>query len=82
MSRLVEPGAALEEAQRLARQIASAGPLAVRASRDIVLAARYQDEETLKRLSAEQLKGVLASDDTTEGLRSFIEKRPPQWKGR
>jgi enoyl-CoA hydratase len=82
VSRLVAPGAAFDEALRLARQIASSGPLAVRASRRVVLASAYQDDPTLKGLSKELLDEVLASDDSKEGLTAFIEKRPPQWKAR
>jgi len=82
VSRLVEPGDALDEALRLARQIASSAPLAVRASRRVVLAAAHEDEETLRRLSDDLLNEVLASEDTKEGLAAFAEKRRPQWKAR
>ena len=73
VSRLVEPGTALEEALRVARRITSSGPLAVRASRRVVLAAASQDDETLKALSKELLNEVLASVDCREGLTAFIE---------
>jgi enoyl-CoA hydratase len=81
VSRLVEPGAALDEALRLAHQIADSAPLAVRASRRVVLAAD-QDDATLKAVSRQLLDEVLASDDAHEGLTAFIEKRRPMWKAR
>jgi enoyl-CoA hydratase len=82
VSRLVEPGAAFDEALRVARQIAAAGPLAVRASRRVVLAAASHDDETLQALSKQLLDEVLASEDTEEGLTAFVEKRPPRWAAR
>jgi enoyl-CoA hydratase len=82
VSRLVEPGQALEEAMALARQIAAAGPLAVRAARRVVRLAGQQDDEELQRLSQELLDEVLDSEDTEEGLRAFAEKRAPQWRVR
>jgi len=82
VNRLVEPGTAVDEAMRLAAKICEAAPLAVWASRKIVLAAAYEDDETLKRMTNEGFATVLASDDTKEGLTAFIEKRPPTWTGR
>ena len=81
VSRLVEPGAAVDEAFRLAAQIVANAPLAVWASRKVVLAAAYADDETLKQLTNDEFAVVLASTDTNEGLTAFIEKRTPNWTG-
>jgi enoyl-CoA hydratase len=82
VSRLVEPGAAFDEALAVARTIASAAPLAVRASRRVVLAAATETDDALRRLSKELLDGLVASADGREGLQAFAEKRAPQWQGR
>ena len=82
ISRLTEPGKAVEEAMALAGKITEAAPLAVWASRKVVLAAAYSDDETLKQMTNDEFAKVLRSDDTKEGLTAFIEKRAPNWQGR
>ena len=82
VTRLVAPGAALDEAMTLAAKICEAAPLAVWASRKVVLAAAYSDDDTLKKMTDEQFGSIMASEDTKEGLTAFIEKRPPNWQGR
>ena len=51
VSRLVAPGEAMNEARRLADQITACAPLAVYASRQVVLAAAYQTDDELKSLT-------------------------------
>lgn len=80
VSRLVEPGQALDEALRVAAQIVNSAPLAVRASRRVVRDSLRDDDE-LRALSARLLSEVLASKDSVEGLAAFAEKRAPQWQG-
>jgi enoyl-CoA hydratase len=82
VSRLVEPGEAVAEAFRLAEQITANAPLAVWASREVVLAADSADDATLRSMTDRAMATVMGSEDLSEGLMAFIEKRPPQWKGR
>jgi enoyl-CoA hydratase len=83
VSRLAADGEVLDEALRLADQITANAPLAVWASRRVVLAAAAgADDDALIAMTNEAMGQVMRSEDLKEGLTAFIEKRPPQWTGR
>lgn len=82
VNRVVEPDQVLPTALEIAARIAAAAPLAVQASRRVVLASADLEEEDLKSMSNKEMAAVMNSEDTKEGLTAFIEKRPPNWQGR
>lgn len=82
VNQLVEPGQAVEAAVALAERICVNAPVAVRESRSVVLAGALADDETAWRLTNEAFGRVVQTEDFAEGPKAFIEKRPPEWKGR
>ena len=82
VNRVVDDGAALEEAVRLADAIAANGPLAVAVSKQI---ARRGADWSWEQGWVEQealARPALMSEDAAEGATAFAEKRAPVWKGR
>jgi enoyl-CoA hydratase len=82
VNKLTEPGQALAGALELAQEVLAAGPLAVRASKQIVQHAYDWAESDAWSKQMEYAAPVMASEDLREGLRAFAEKRPAVWKGR
>ena len=82
VNKLVEPNTALDAALDLALRVCKAAPLAVWASRKIVLASETESDQTLIDMTNKEFGAVLASEDTKEGLTAFIEKRPPNLQGK
>jgi enoyl-CoA hydratase len=82
VNRLAEPGQALEVALELARQITPNGPLALAASKRVLVESVDWPESEFWRRQGEITGPVFASQDAREGSIAFAEKRPPVWSGR
>lgn len=72
----------LQEAKALAREIASKPPVAVRLAKEAVL--KSFDTTIADGLEFERKNFYLlfATEDQKEGMKAFVDKRPPNWKGR
>ena len=82
VARVVAKEAWLTEAQGVARAIATKGPVATRLAKEQVDRA-YEGSLTLGlELERRALYLSFASEDAKEGLTAFVEKRPPEFKGR
>ena len=79
VNRVVPGPAVLEEALKLADEIAANGPLAVAVTKKLMYdEVRMPDWDAL----TETARTVFDSEDAKEGARAFLEKRPPVWTGR
>lgn len=78
---LAEPGHALEAAIELAERITANGPLAVAATKRVIVESRSWSPEDQWREQVKIIMPVFASKDAKEGAVAFAEKRPPNWTG-
>ena len=81
-ARVVAREAWLEEAKRVARQIAAKGPVAQRLAKEAVNRAFDSTLELGLDFERRSLYVAFASEDAREGLHAFTEKRKPEFRGR
>jgi enoyl-CoA hydratase len=66
----------------VADQIAEKGPLAVAQAKRAMLRGVAGDMTSANELEAQAFAMLFGSEDQKEGMRAFVEKRKPAFKGR
>lgn len=78
---LTEPGGALDGAIELAEKISANGPLAVAATKDVLIKSVDWSQDEMWKKQMEIVIPVFTSKDAREGAVAFAEKREPNWTG-
>ena len=82
VARVVAREAWLDEAKRVASEIAAKGPIAVRLAKEAVDQAFEVPLSAGVEFERRAFYLARSSEDATEGLTAFVEKRAPDFKGR
>jgi len=82
VNRAVPAGKHLEEAGKLASEIASKAPLAVMAAKEAVLSAQEVGLREGFEIERKLFYGLFGTDDKKEGMTAFLEKRKPTFIGK
>jgi enoyl-CoA hydratase/carnithine racemase len=72
----------IPEAEEFAQRIAAKGPIALRYAKEAVNKGLDLTLEQGLRLEADLYFLLHTTEDRTDGIRAFQEKRPPQFKGK
>ncbi|MFN4088111.1 MAG: enoyl-CoA hydratase/isomerase family protein [Alphaproteobacteria bacterium] len=82
VSELVPAGTALERARAIAQKLAAKSPIVMKLGRDAYARACDADFRRSVENVAETFALIAETDDCQEALTAFVEKRPPNYRGR
>ena len=81
VDRLVDAGSALDEALALAGTVAANAPLALAASKAVLVDGFTKPDAEFWQWQQKYFQEVFSSKDALEGATAFAEKRKPNWQG-
>ncbi|MDH2427047.1 crotonase/enoyl-CoA hydratase family protein [Sphaerisporangium sp. TRM90804] len=81
VNRVTPPGEALTAAREIAARIAANAPLALLATKRVIVESADWSREEMFAKQAKIINPVFGSKDAMEGAAAFAEKRAPKWAG-
>jgi enoyl-CoA hydratase len=81
VNRITPPGEALVTAKEVAAKIAANAPLALLATKRVLVESADWSSDEMFAKQSEIINPVFGSKDAMEGAAAFAEKRPPNWTG-
>jgi enoyl-CoA hydratase/carnithine racemase len=82
VSMVVPPDQLMPIAREMAVKISRGAPLAIRGIKELTYGSLEWPPSAHQGETSKRLLAITQSEDCREGIQSFIEKRPPVWKGR
>ncbi|MCR5481280.1 MAG: enoyl-CoA hydratase/isomerase family protein [Clostridia bacterium] len=82
VEQVVPPEELMAEAEKLAKTIASKAPIAVAAAKAVINNGFGMDMKTASALEIEAFTAPFSSQDKTEGMGAFLEKREPVFQNK
>ncbi len=82
VSKVVPPEELMPAAREMAQKLMRGAPLAIKAIKELTYGSLEWFPDAQIRETHERFRSLSLTEDCREGVRSFLEKRPPVWKGR
>lgn len=82
VEKIVPPEALMEEAEKVAKTIASKAPIAIATAKTAINNGFDMDMKSASKFEIETFTAAFGSEDKAEGMAAFLEKRAPEFKNR
>lgn len=82
VSKVVDPDKLMDEAKLLANSFIDKPPLALKMAKEVVRTGANMDLRSALRFEIQCVSQLSSTEDHEEGIKAFLEKRKPQFKGR
>ncbi len=82
VSKVVPPEELMPAAKEMAKKLTQGAPLAITGTKELTYGLMEWPPSAHGRETGVRFRGTSLSEDAKEGVQSFLEKRPPVWKGK